>query len=65
MKTRCKINEKNLKQLCWQVRGVTVKAFAEKLFPGSKSARVMVHRAIKYPEQYPSVYKKITEALSE
>jgi hypothetical protein len=56
-----KVNRNNLKRLCWKRGFQGVAGLAKKI----GRARITVHRAVRWPDQFGPTYKKIQEALRE
>lgn len=55
-----KVNQKNLRQLCWQRGYHGVSGLARQI----GRSRITVHRAVRWPDQFGPTYRLIQEALN-
>jgi hypothetical protein len=55
-----KVNQKNLRQLCWQSGFHGVSGLANHI----DRSRITVHRAVRWPDQFGPTYQLIQEALN-
>lgn len=55
-----KVNQKNLRTLCWKRGFHGVSGLAQKIGRN----RITVHRAVRWPDQFGPTYRLIEEALN-